>query len=127
MADCDDNAVGYKRPPLHTRFKPGQSGNPKGRPKGTRNLRQEVLDELLGLVTIKENGRSVTVSKARAMVKALVAKAAGGDIRAASFLLDTAMKAEGATESESQIETSPDDDAILAAYRRKLTQEDGHE
>ena len=36
--DSDDGQVGYRKPPVHTRFKPGQSGNPKGRPKGPRNL-----------------------------------------------------------------------------------------
>ena len=38
--------VGYKHPPKHTRFKPGQSGNPRGRPKRARSLKAEFLEEL---------------------------------------------------------------------------------
>ena len=123
----DDNKVGYKRPPSHSRFKAGQSGNPKGRPKGQKSLRQEVLEELLGTVTIKENGKAVTVTKARAMVKALIGKAASGDTRIASFLLDTAFKVEEISDSGDRGEAAPDDEAILAAYRRSLKREGGHE
>jgi hypothetical protein len=42
----DGNGVGYGRPPEHTRFRKGHSGNPKGRPKGTRNLLTDVQEEL---------------------------------------------------------------------------------
>ncbi len=38
--------VGYRKPPKHTRFKPGQSGNPRGRPKGTKNLKTDLIEEL---------------------------------------------------------------------------------
>ena len=41
----DDYEVGYKKPPIHTRFKPGVSGNPKGRPKGTKNLATDLAEE----------------------------------------------------------------------------------
>ena len=33
-----DNRVGYRRPPRHSRFQPGQSGNPRGRPRGVKSL-----------------------------------------------------------------------------------------
>ncbi len=125
MAD-DNYKVGKGKPPLHTRFQPGQSGNPKGRPKGARNLRTEVLDELLSLVTIRENGKSITISKARAMIKAVMAKAAGGDVRATIFLLETGFKLEAPQEVET-VEHGPDDAAILAAHRQRLFREDGHE
>ena len=40
------NEVGYRKPPMHTRFKPGQFGNPRGRPKGTKNLKTDLQEEL---------------------------------------------------------------------------------
>jgi hypothetical protein len=52
----DDDRVGYKRPPTHTRFKPGQSDNPKGRPKHARNLKTEFLEELNEVILVREGG-----------------------------------------------------------------------
>ncbi len=118
MAD-EEYKVGKGRPPLHTRFQPGQSGNPKGRPKGARNVRTEVQEELLRPVTIKENGRSVTVSTLRAIIKAVVASAAAGNVRAATFLVDTGLKLDGLQKPEEETDAA-DDQAILAAYRQRL-------
>jgi len=119
-------AVGKSKPPLHSRFKPGQSGNPKGRPKGKRNLRSELLEELSGTITIKENGRPVTVSKAHAIMKAMMSKAAAGDARTAQYLIDMALKLD-TPEENSTTEAAPDDEAILAAYRDRIMREAGHE
>ena len=77
-----DDEVGYGKPPKHTQFKSGQSGNPNGRPKGTKNLKADLAEELSEQVIIHEGGQSKTVSKQRAMVKGLIAKALGGDINA---------------------------------------------
>jgi hypothetical protein len=41
-----DYDVGHAKPPKHTRFQPGQSGNPRGRPKGTKNLKTDLIEEL---------------------------------------------------------------------------------
>ena len=80
-------AVGYGRPPRHSRFKQGQSGNPKGRPKGSKNLATDLQEELSERINVREGGRSVRLSKQRALVKALLAKALQGDMRAAATLL----------------------------------------
>src|SRR5207244_10457945 len=48
--------VGYGRPPQHSRFKPGQSGNIKGRPKGSKSLKAILEEALSSSVTITENG-----------------------------------------------------------------------
>jgi hypothetical protein len=77
----DDYLVGYGRPPIHTRFQKGQSGNPKGRKKGCKSLStlmERVLDET---VTIKENGSQKIITKREAFLKQLVNKAASGDLR----------------------------------------------
>jgi len=83
----DDEAVGYKRPPKRTRFKPGKSGNPRGRPKGTRNLKTDLFAELEEKMFVREDGVRKRVSKQRAAIKALMAKAVGGDHKALTLLV----------------------------------------
>jgi hypothetical protein len=72
----DDGAVGYRRPPKHSRFKPGQSGNPKGKRKIVQNFSSEVKNALRALVKVSANGvaRKMTTQKAvllRSIEKAL--------------------------------------------------------
>ena len=59
--------VGYGRPPKANQFKPGKSGNPKGRPKGSLNLVNDLAAELSELITVREDGRARRISKQRAL------------------------------------------------------------
>jgi hypothetical protein len=79
--------VGYRKPPAATRFKPGQSGNPKGRPKGSANLATDLSAELSEQITVREGGQARRISKQRALIKSLTAKALQGDVRATTALL----------------------------------------
>src|SRR5438128_100740 len=82
-----DYQVGYGKPPRHTQFKKGQSGNPKGRPKGSENfakLTRRILNEK---IVIRENGERRTITKWQAALKQLVNKGASGDLRAIRELL----------------------------------------
>lgn len=94
-AACDPSSkesgnyeVGYKKPPKHTRFEPGQSGNPKGRQKGTKNFKTELAEELQERILVREGGKAREVSKQRALVKRLTEKALQGDVRAASIIVN---------------------------------------
>lgn len=80
-------SVGYGRPPQHSRFKKGSSGNPAGRLKGTLGLKTLLAAELKSTIKIQEAGRSKTVTKQQAMVKQIVAKALKGDDRAFGRLI----------------------------------------
>ena len=82
-----DYAVGYGKPPAHTRFQPGQSGNPNGRPKGSLNLATAVNRALREKVTVIENGRRKTVTKLDAAIKGLVNRAVKGDAKAMQQML----------------------------------------
>jgi hypothetical protein len=82
-----DYEVGKGRPPLSTRWKAGQSGNPKGRPKGARNLTtiyNEAFDQKL---EIQERGQVRQVTALEAMVKKLISEGLKGNIKAIEFLL----------------------------------------
>ena len=83
--------VGYKAPPEHTRWKKGQSGNPNGRAKGQRNLKTDLAAELAEIVQVNEGGAPRRITKQRALLKALTARAIGGDGRATSLLLGLIM------------------------------------
>jgi hypothetical protein len=79
--------IGYGRPPQQTRFRKGQSGNPKGRPKGSRALASIWLRAMNEKVTINENGQRRRITKQEAAVKQLANKAASGDKRAIQDML----------------------------------------
>ncbi|MBN9437466.1 DUF5681 domain-containing protein [Bosea sp. (in: a-proteobacteria)] len=64
--------VGHGRPPVATRFKPGQSGNPKGRPKASKNLSTLAREKLQAKVSVRENGRERRMSKAEIGVTKMV-------------------------------------------------------
>lgn len=79
--------VGYKKPPRRTQFVKGQSGNPRGRPKGSLNLATVIARTLREKLVVTEGGRKKVISKLDAAVKQLVNKAASGDPRAIQLLL----------------------------------------
>ena len=79
--------VGYGKPPKARQFKRGKSGNPKGRPKGSLNLATDLTAELGEHITVREDGRPRKISKQRALIKSLMAKALQGDVRAMASLL----------------------------------------
>jgi hypothetical protein len=90
----EDYRVGYAKPPLHSRFKKGQSGNPAGRKKGVRSLNQEVMDALNEKVAVNQNGRRRTITKLRAALTQAFNKAAQGDPKATRLMLDLARQSD---------------------------------
>ena len=86
--------VGYGKPPEATRFKKGQSGNPKGRRKGSLNVATVFAQTLREKVIVNENGQRRTITKLEAAIKQLVNKAASGDLRALQLLVNLSREAE---------------------------------
>jgi len=115
------DSVGYKRPPQHSRFSPGHSGNPGGRAKGVRNLATDVRRTLKGLIKVKEGGRSHKISAQAGMLLVLREKALKGDARALDRLLNLGIKFNNEPDSEAY-PLSTDDEAILAAYAQEIAE-----
>ncbi len=78
--------VGYCRPPIGARFRPGQSGNPRGRPKGMPNLGTVIAAALREKISVTENDRQRRITKLEVAVKQLVNRAAKGEDRATQLL-----------------------------------------
>lgn len=95
--------VGYGRPPVDKQFKPGQSGNSKGRPKGRKNtmtILQEILDSK---VTVTENDKKIKMSRRSIMLTQGVNKAMKGDIRAISLFLPVMFETDANAEDKDNI------------------------
>ncbi|BBK33450.1 hypothetical protein EDC65_3285 [Stella humosa] len=128
-----DDPVGYGRPPKATQFKKGKSGNPKGRPKGSRNLHTLMDEELQQRIQLSEGGKVRSLRKGEALVKSVVNKGIGGDIRAASKVLDiaaiqgsvaavmqapmTAEDWEAIAEFMDRVRSAPSVDAVIEALK----------
>jgi hypothetical protein len=112
-----DYEVGYLKPPLHTRFAPGQSGNPRGRRKGTRNLKTDVRRTLATPVKVRVGDRMRTRSTQEAALMILREKALHGNERALEKLLELARyhNNEGLDAGATQ-PLEEEDRAILASY-----------
>jgi hypothetical protein len=108
-----DYEIGYGKPTKATQFRPGRSGNPNGRPKGTLNLKTDLTKELSERVRVTENGRSISLSKQRLLLKALAAKAIKGDTRAAGILLNLVAQTLGFDPEDSRKESLSSTDAAL--------------
>ena len=84
----DDDRVGRGRPPRHTRWKPGQSGTPAGRPKGAVGMKTVVQDWAKGRMTVRRDGRRRRISNLQALIEILWQDVlATRNVRAAAHLL----------------------------------------
>jgi Family of unknown function (DUF5681) len=117
--------VGYGRPPKAKQFKRGKSGNPKGRPKGSLNLATDLANELGEKITVREDGRPSRVSKQRALIKSLIAKALQGDLKAANVLLTLQTRAGEAPEDQNK-PIEADELQILRRFAPRLLKSTKH-
>src|SRR4029077_8624061 len=99
--DERDYEVGYGKPPRHTRFEPGRSGNPRGRPPGAKNMKTLLSKALNELVVVTEPGGRRKVSKREAVVTQLVTPSAKADYKAIQILLGMLRDIEGNTDAHS--------------------------
>jgi hypothetical protein len=107
-----DYAVGWGKPPEHSRFKPGQSGNPGGRKKGSVNVKTAVRQALESTVEVTENGQKRSVSLLDALVLNLAQQALRGNVKAIQLTLSLADQHCDADNDDGQ-ELPEEDVAIL--------------
>jgi hypothetical protein len=117
-----DYEIGFRRPPVRRRFKPGQSGNSKGRPKGRRKVRTAVEEALNQRITIREGDRTHSLSKLDGFVLTILNKALQGDAKAQTVLI-TLLRSLGMTgEMPEPTSTEPitaHDGEIIADFLRR--------
>ena len=115
-----DYEVGYGKPPRHTQFEKGQSGNPRGRPSGSKNLATLVTEALNDTVIVVENGRRRNIPKREAFVKQLVNRSTKADWRAAKILLDIAPDVESQSAPETvESSFSAEDEKVIALMKAR--------
>jgi hypothetical protein len=113
--------TGYKRPPIASRWKKGQSGNPSGRKRGSLNLRTDLIAELEEVIQINEGGSPRRITKQRALLKSLAARGIQGDARAANLILNLISRLlEPDEQPTTSAEVSVEDEAILQAYLARV-------
>jgi hypothetical protein len=114
--------VGYANPPEHTRFKKGQSGNPRGRPKGTLNMATVLERALRERVIINENGKRKTITKMEAALKQLTNKAASGELKALQLLAALVRSAEERGKQEGVPDSTLDeaDEKVVRGILKRL-------
>jgi hypothetical protein len=125
-ASAGEYAVGYRRPPRHSQFKAGQSGNPKGRPKAAKGLNLIVRDTLTQKVAVRTASGERKISRIEAVLQKTVEQAMKGNPRALAELLKLYANAvpdqkHGAEHHEREEDLTATDLAMLEELRQMLS------
>jgi hypothetical protein len=127
LSGNNNKPVGKGRPPVSTRFRPGQSGNPKGRPKGTKNMISLARQALNKKIDIKESGRTKRITVLEAIVMTTIHRALKGDPKILPIIIGFDREISAAGEREilrASRKTPTTASEALEAYRRTLQGED---
>ena len=116
----DDDKVGYCKPPKHSQFQPGQSGNSRGRPKKNHSIEAMIKRELDRRFVVTEGGRELCISKREAIVKVLVNRALKGETKSLQLILAHLDKHK---EIEPFSSTEADDAELLRAFAMPIGDE----
>ncbi len=122
-----DYTVGYGRPPIKNQFKKGERRNPKGRPKGSKNLKTDLLEELEEQMKVREGGKERLITKQRALIKTQVARALNGNDRAAAKILDLYLKVVGIEDAaaDADLSLTGDEREVLEKLGERLRRQAG--
>jgi hypothetical protein len=113
----EDYRTGYGHPPKANQFPPGQSGNPRGRPKGSKSIAAIFQSVLNQKVSVTENGKTKKLPRAEVMVRQLANEAMRGDAHAIKLLMSLAARyGDTAAMASLVVETTQEDRAILKDF-----------
>lgn len=121
MSTTSSYEVGFARPPKHSQFKTGQSGNPRGRPPGSRNFQTLLREELNQKMQVVDNGRSRLMSKGRVAVRQQVDKAVKGCPKAFTVLMKLEIDPAGAGGADRKPAAAPPSEIPPAAYEAMVS------
>lgn len=114
--------VGYGKPPKAHQFKPGQSGNPRGRPKKSKNLKTILQSELFSTVSLRMEGKETNVPMLQAIVMACTRRALNGNDRASAHVLDLyARYLDGDLIEDLPLHLTPEQDELIQGIAERLT------
>jgi hypothetical protein len=111
-----DYSIGYGRPPVASRFKPGTSGNAKGRPKGSKNLKTLIRQAMTANISIQEGAKTKRVTRLEGVVLRQLQKALMGSDQAAMAVVKMALQLgflEEAEANQAETRLSAEDQRVL--------------
>jgi Family of unknown function (DUF5681) len=116
----DSYEIGFRKPPVQTRFQKGKSGNPKGRPKGSKNFKTDLIEELQERISVREGERVKKITKQRALVKTVLAKGLKGDVRAADTVMKWRMSEHKDLSADAEETLTTDERELLAVLEQRV-------
>jgi hypothetical protein len=119
-----NNDVGYGRPPKAHRFKPGRSGNPKGRPKGAKSERTILLQLLHQTIEMRQGGKIRRITVLEGILRRIVEDSLKGNLKSAAFSLQRLAAILSLPGDEPEM--SRDDKAVLDAYLESFLHQDAN-
>jgi hypothetical protein len=123
--DGRDYPVGYGKPPRHTRFVKGQSGNPRGHPPGAKNIKTLLTKALDEVIVVTDQGGRRKLSKREAIVTQLVNRSAKADFKAIQILLGLLRDIESDSDAQPADPTFTEaDQQIIARIKARLRGKD---
>jgi hypothetical protein len=118
----DEYEVGFGKPPRHSQFHKGVSGNPRGRPKGTLNKKTILSRALREKVVVTENGKRKKVTKHEALYKQLVNKGVSGDLKALIEVIKLDTSSGEGTNDSVETQLSETDQEIFDRIQERMQQ-----
>jgi len=113
-----DNDVGYGKPPRANQFKPGESGNPKGRPKGAKSEATILQDLLQHKISLNDRGRTRRITVLEGILRRIADDCLKGNIKSATFLLNRLQAMTSGEPDESGL--SDDEQTVLETYLKNF-------